>query len=229
MQPIQGDFRETDPFAFALIPQAGREDRDPALPPGAAARIWKPSPSALTAGRAGARGWKMRFLRRSPPRLEPLMGWTAGSETVQQGELEFPRLEAAIRHAERLGIGFEVHPPAGAAGRGKRVVPALPAGPLADDAPVRLDLCRCRAASCGPMAGARDDGGLPMDVVGNPCLTREVKRAVLRDRAWTEYLQELASSEGMPEHGRPSRLAGIGRALLALEAAGLRSEIAAAA
>ncbi|WP_245322466.1 hypothetical protein [Mesorhizobium sp. WSM3882] len=35
--------------------------------------------------------------------------------------------------------------------------------------------------------------------------------------AWTEYLIDLATNEGMPENDRPSRLDEVQQALLALE------------
>ncbi|TIR22565.1 MAG: ETC complex I subunit, partial [Mesorhizobium sp.] len=40
---------------------------------------------------------------------------------------------------------------------------------------------------------------------------------ILRNWAWTEYLVDLATGEGMPENERPARLDEVGLALLALE------------
>ena len=44
-----------------------------------------------------------------------------------------------------------------------------------------------------------------------------VRRRILTNRAWTEYLIDQATNEGMPENGRPSYLAEARQALLALE------------
>lgn len=40
---------------------------------------------------------------------------------------------------------------------------------------------------------------------------------ILMNWAWTEYLIDQATNEGMPENGRPSRLDEVEQALLALE------------
>ncbi|WEX74515.1 hypothetical protein PYH37_001949 [Sinorhizobium numidicum] len=48
-------------------------------------------------------------------------------------------------------------------------------------------------------------------------LSFEEKRAVLEDWAWSEYLIDRATNEGMPENERPSRLDEVELALLALE------------
>jgi hypothetical protein len=78
------------------------------FPQDAVARIYKPSRSAMTSGRARNKGWRLVFERRSPPFVEPLMGYTGSRETLTQVELEFPTLESAIRYAERQGFAYVV-------------------------------------------------------------------------------------------------------------------------
>jgi hypothetical protein len=56
-----------------------------------------------------------------------------------------------------------------------------------------------------------------MDVVVDPTLSLEAKRSILMNWAWTEYLADQATNEGMPENQRPSRLDEVEQALLALE------------
>jgi hypothetical protein len=48
-------------------------------------------------------------------------------------------------------------------------------------------------------------------------LSLDAKRSILINWAWTEYLIDQATSEGMPENNRPSRLDEVEQALLALE------------
>ncbi len=79
------------------------------FPPDAIAVIYRPARSAMTSGRANTRSWKLRFERRSPPFIEPLMGWTGGDDTLTQVELTFPTAEAAIAYARRQGLTFVVH------------------------------------------------------------------------------------------------------------------------
>ncbi|QOG08864.1 hypothetical protein IGS74_19070 [Aureimonas sp. OT7] len=56
-----------------------------------------------------------------------------------------------------------------------------------------------------------------MGVVRDPALTLDAKRSILMNWAWTEYLIDQATNEGMPENSRPSRLDEVEQALLALE------------
>ncbi len=74
------------------------------FPEDAVARIFRPSRCVMTAGRARCKSWRLVFERRGAPVIEPLMGWTAGSDTLAQIELDFPTLDAAIRYAERQGL-----------------------------------------------------------------------------------------------------------------------------
>ena len=117
MNVISGDFTRQAQIPLSPAQDGARLGWNSALPEDAVARIWKPSKSAMTSGRARTKAWKMCFPRRTGAWLEPLMGWTGGGDTLQQIELSFPTLEAAIRHAKRLGVPYDVHLPAGAAGR----------------------------------------------------------------------------------------------------------------
>ncbi|WP_348626237.1 hypothetical protein [Rhizobium sp. CF080] len=57
----------------------------------------------------------------------------------------------------------------------------------------------------------------PMDVIRDPALPLEAKRSILMNWAWTEYLIDQATNEGMPENKRPSHFHEVEQALLALE------------
>lgn len=78
------------------------------FPPDAHAVIAKAGKSAMTSGRSGSTIWKLRFERRSPPYIEPLMGWTANDDTLSQVELSFPTAESAIAYARRQGLPYTV-------------------------------------------------------------------------------------------------------------------------
>jgi hypothetical protein len=80
------------------------------FPDDAVAVIRRPARSAMTSGKANVRHWKLRFERRTPPFVEPLMGWIGGDDPLAQVELAFPTREAAVRYAERQGLSFVVHP-----------------------------------------------------------------------------------------------------------------------
>ena len=74
------------------------------FPSDAVARIFRPARSALTSGKARTKSWMLHFDRRTPPVIEPLMGWTGGDDTLTQVELTFPTREAAVAYAERQGL-----------------------------------------------------------------------------------------------------------------------------
>jgi hypothetical protein len=78
------------------------------FPPDAFARIFRPSRSVTTSGTARTKRWVLRFDRRTPPFLEPLMGWTGGDDTLTQVELTFPSREAAVAYAKRHGLAYQV-------------------------------------------------------------------------------------------------------------------------
>jgi hypothetical protein len=88
------------PPKLALAPSVFPED--------ARALIYKPGPSPMTSGRTHTGHWKLRFERRFPPYIEPLMGWTGGDDTLTQVELSFPTAESAIAYARRQGLKYTV-------------------------------------------------------------------------------------------------------------------------
>src|SRR6202049_918161 len=74
------------------------------FPPAAVARIFRPTRSAMTSGKARTKSWVLHFDRRTPPVIEPLMGWTGGDDTLIQVKLTFPTREAAVASAGREGL-----------------------------------------------------------------------------------------------------------------------------
>jgi ETC complex I subunit conserved region len=78
------------------------------FPDDTVAIIYKPARSGMNSGKARTREWKLRLEPRSPPVVEPLMGWTAGEDTLTQVDLTFATVEAAIAYAWRRGLHFMV-------------------------------------------------------------------------------------------------------------------------
>jgi hypothetical protein len=81
------------------------------FPADAEAVIYRPAKSAMTSGRAGLRCWILEFKPRSPLFIEPLMGWTGGTDPLAQVRLSFPSREAAKAYAWRQGLRFTVREP----------------------------------------------------------------------------------------------------------------------
>lgn len=202
------------------------------FPDDAVARIYKPSRSVTTSGKARTKGWRLVFEPRTAPFIEPLMGYTGGDDTLTQVELCFPTLKSAIRYAERQGLTYVVRKPSGQRGNslGRRASEiSAPNGSSAhafSNATLdRLGLSGLQASYGRALDGTmnrNDPSGpeswtTPMGVVRDPRLTLEAKRSILMNWAWTEYLIDQATNEGMPENNRPSRLHEVEQALLALE------------
>lgn len=180
-----------------------------------------------TAGKAREGDWVLTFVRESPPEIEPLMGWTGGSDPLAtEVELTFPTRAEAIAYAERQGLDYRAEPEAVSPIGPRPVAPAVPIwrpGPrrpprgqpqrgsaqtLRRDGPRMPDLER---ALVNP-AAVFDS---PAAVLDHPWLHRTCKQEILRRWAWDEYLKEVAAAEGMAE-GEPSRLDAVKAALLAL-------------
>jgi ETC complex I subunit conserved region. len=75
------------------------------------ARIYSPSRTAMQSGTAKTGYWVLEFEPQSPPRIEPLMGYTSSSDTRRQVRLNFPTLEDAIAYAQKNGIPYQVEKP----------------------------------------------------------------------------------------------------------------------
>ncbi|MER9585605.1 ETC complex I subunit [Mesorhizobium sp. M0051] len=197
------------------------------FPPDAVARIYQPCRSVMSSGRARPKGWRLVFERRIAPVIEPLMGYTGSCDTLTQVELDFSTAQAAIDYAERQGLAYRVQ---GSPAAEKSIVEPSDAEkrlqPGADLVWNRLQLALLQTSYDAVSQASHYRPALtdpeplfasPIEVVVDPLLTVEEKRAVLRNWAWNEYLVDLATSEGMPENARPTRLDEVEQALLALE------------
>lgn len=99
---VQPSPREPDAKqpSTAEVASAGR----PRLsPPGVIAHIYRPSRSVMQAGTANTRHWVLEPRPRAALEIEPLMGWTASRDTLQQVRLTFPDRERAVVFARRQG------------------------------------------------------------------------------------------------------------------------------
>lgn len=210
-----GGERRPPPFALGSV-----------FPRDAQASIHRLSKSATTSGRARSRNWVLRFDRRTPAFVEPLMGWTGGDDTLTQVELAFPTREAAVAYATRQGIDHRVAGDACIECRSaddpqaerRALEETFAALALFAWAQARYGRCDLPDAP-GLDEALSDPAGTfasPQAVVNHPLLTLDCKREILRRWAWDEVLLQVASDEAMPE-GRPTRLDEVKAALLALE------------
>jgi NADH dehydrogenase ubiquinone Fe-S protein 4 len=73
-----------------------------------AARIYKPSKSAMQSGLANTKAWVLDFEPELSRQVEPLMGWTSSGDMRQQLCLRFGSKEEAVAYCERHGIAYQV-------------------------------------------------------------------------------------------------------------------------
>jgi len=97
----------TDAVPFPGTADAGPPSND--CP--ARAVIHCPAPSVMQGGRCRVAEWVLEFEPRARPFIEPLMGWTGGTDTLAQVRLRFPNREAAIAYANRQRVPYEVREP----------------------------------------------------------------------------------------------------------------------
>jgi len=193
------------------------------------ARIYKPARSVTTSGTALTKGWRLAFECRSRSFLDPLIGYTGCTDPLSQVELSFPTLRSAVSYAQRHGLTYVVQRKpdkrrAGAKGEATRrghkpsvafteaTLDRLGLGSLQQDYGKALDDADDDREAARPATWCS-----PMEVVNDPTLSLSEKRSILMNWAWTEYLVDQATSEGMPEYRRPSRLDEVEQALLSLE------------
>lgn len=115
----RADLGSSQPF----VPQLGDK-------PWPACLIYRPARSLMQAGTRGTRDWVLEFEPWRSRWIEPLMGWTASEDPYAQIRLRFPSQEAAVRHAERLGLDFQVKTPAPSRRRAKSYLETVTGHPM---------------------------------------------------------------------------------------------------
>jgi hypothetical protein len=206
----------------------------PVCPPllaGTEARIGPRERAVTTLGRARTHQWVLRFERRSPPVIEPLMGWTGGDDTLAtQVDLTFDTLDEALGYAERQGLSYRIqNEPLREISRQQDIVGGeTNDSPSSDEQEVgaiiwltslQATYGRCDLSSMPDLEKALVHPAAvftdPDDVVRHPLLSLDCKREILWRWAWDEYLVDLAAAEGMAG-GPPSRLDEVRAALVRL-------------
>jgi hypothetical protein len=197
-------------------------------PEDAQAVIVRRAQPVTTSGRAGTDQWVLRFERRRPQTIEPLMGWTADDDPLAQVELRFGSCEAAVAYAERQGLAYRVREPIAAT----RIQHEHARKEARQREAAELYMT---AAALGWMdaqygvaaVGRRPDldqalvdppsvFASPFEVVHDPGFPLEDKREILRRWAWDEWLMEVEAGES-PATGKPSRYDEVKSALLMLD------------
>ena len=94
------------------VPDRGdgeRRYRVAAFPPGTRTMIRRRDRPVNQIGRARQDEWLLRFDPQSRLFVDPLTGWTGGSDPLRHVELSFATLEQAIRYAERHALPHRIN------------------------------------------------------------------------------------------------------------------------
>jgi len=75
------------------------------------ARIYRPAPNAMQSGRGKSKNWVLVHEQTTAKQIEPLMGYTATTDTQVQVRLSFDTLDEAESYARTNGIPYSVQPP----------------------------------------------------------------------------------------------------------------------
>jgi hypothetical protein len=193
------------------------------FPDDATAIIYKPARSAMTSGKARTGEWKLRFEPRSPPVIEPLMGWSAGEDTLTQVELTFSTVESAIAYARRQGLQFMVQGAGDAPAELRGISDSAPSSGSSSHSPRQIPLEVAERTHgpdiipdrSGPEPDAAKSYASPRDVLNDDGLLPGQKQEVLRRWALDVYKMELLRAH-QPGSG-PSSLAELIDAMLDLD------------
>ena len=77
----------------------------------ARARIHRPSKTAMQSGLAKTLKWVLEYEPASPREPDPLMGWASARDTLNEVQLYFETLEAAVEFARKNGLDYTVIEP----------------------------------------------------------------------------------------------------------------------
>lgn len=72
------------------------------------AKIYQPSPSAMTSGRGKSRHWVLEFIGGSAGQIDPLTGTKRSTNMHSQLDLKFDTLEDAVAYAKANNIPHQV-------------------------------------------------------------------------------------------------------------------------
>ena len=73
--------------------------------------IHSPTKSAMQSGTRNTKHWEIKFNNDGSRYIDPLMGWTASRDMLQEVQLKFDSKEEAIAFAEENNIRYEVLEP----------------------------------------------------------------------------------------------------------------------
>jgi len=74
------------------------------------AKIYIPSKTAMQSGRGKLKKWVLEFETKDPS-INPLMGWEASTDTLEEVILKFSTKEQAVEYAENNNISYTVTEP----------------------------------------------------------------------------------------------------------------------
>lgn len=72
------------------------------------ARIYQPTKNPMQSGRGKSEDWILEYVRETPRKIEPLMGYTSSTDMKQQIRLNFSSRDEAVAYAERNGIAYQL-------------------------------------------------------------------------------------------------------------------------
>lgn len=74
-------------------------------------RIYRPSKNTMQSGLAKTKLWVLETETETPRGPEPLMGWTASGDTLNQVKIRFESVDQAIAHAREQGWEYTIDAP----------------------------------------------------------------------------------------------------------------------
>jgi hypothetical protein len=73
-------------------------------------KIYNPSKNVMQSGRGKMQNWILEYETKTPRTPEPLMGWTASGDTLNQVQMRFDSAQQAVDFAKGKGWAYTVMP-----------------------------------------------------------------------------------------------------------------------
>jgi hypothetical protein len=75
-------------------------------------KIHQPAKTTMQSGRAKTKKWVLEYDLTTKRAPEPLIGWVASGDTLNQVKMQFDTVEQAVAHADKMGWTYNIVKPA---------------------------------------------------------------------------------------------------------------------
>lgn len=75
------------------------------------ASIYQPTKTTMQSGARNSKHWLLEFSHDGSRKIEPIMGWIASKDMLQEVKIKFPNKDAAVAFAKTNHLTYEIIEP----------------------------------------------------------------------------------------------------------------------